>query len=626
MKRENKVRFALFIGAFAIVSIVGVFLWLINNDIDVKSILFLSMLSVAMLALFFFTGKIFDDNGEIKSNMVIIMIVCVLVLIQLSFEFKSYGTQMANFRLRVFNRSLEVVDEIDAAEEDEYESILRSSQTEDFAYLTVCDRSGNVLFSSDAEKTGERIDDEKALSFVLYSGDRLVTRSSDDFERALSREALISQLTLLVTSLLFSVEFVVFVVRKVSGMEIARRPGESVSPAILTGVRQVAFIFYFASRLCASFLPTLAKSLPYSGPAMSANLLAGLPQTAETAFVCISVFLSSAFMEKKGWKTPFMTGLGFIFAGTVGCLLSRSLVPFVASRALIGFGYGFCWMTLRSIALLGNSEEEKLMGFSMLNAGLYAGMFCGSTVGSILADKFSYNTVFVLSVSLIAACGVNIISMANCYLPKEKAEEESRESRLHIGDVLAVGIFVVLMIAPICIFDSYSSYYLPLFYEELGRGVLDVGRVQLLYGMIIVYLGPVITKFVSRRFKNPLFVNCLFLGIETFGLILVGLNGTFASSVIAMILIGFGDSFGFGVQNSLYMNLPANRRLGSGKALMHLSLIKKLTEMTGPTVFALAMGAGDGGILTLGIVFAACIAGYALYAVLTKKGRQEKSI
>ena len=626
MKRENKIRLALFVGAFAIVVIVAVFLWLINNDIDVKSIIILSLLSVAMLALFFFKGEIFDTDGEIQSNMVIVMIVCVLILIQLAFEFKSYGTQMADFKLRVFNRSLEVVDEIDAAEESEYESILRSSRSEDFEYLTICDRSGKVLFSSDTEKTGESINDEKALSFVLYSGNRLVTRSSDEYEKAMSREALISQLTLLITSLLFSVEFVVFVVRKVSSMGIVRKEGENVSPAILSGVRQVAFIFYFASRLCASFIPTLAKSLPYNGPAMSANFLAGLPQTAETAFVCISVFLSSSFMEKKGWKAPFMTGLGFIFAGTAGCLLSRSLIPFVASRALIGFGYGFCWMTLRSIALLGNSEEEKLMGFSMLNAGLYAGMFCGSTVGSILADKFNFDTVFILSVVLIAACSVYIASMTNCFLPKEKAVEESKGSRLRVGEIVSIGVFVVLMIAPICIFDSYSSYFLPLFYEDLGRGVLDVGRVQLLYGMIIVYLGPAITKFVSRRFKNPLFVNCLFLGIETAGLMLVGITGTFIASVIAMVLIGFGDSFGFGVQNSYYMNLPANRRIGSGKALMHLSLIKKLTEMTGPTVFALAMSAGNGGIFTLGIVFAVFIAAYVLYSALTKKGNQKEYI
>ena len=624
MKREKKIRLALFLGAFAIIIIVSVFLWLINNDIDIKSILILSVLSTLMLALFFFRGNIFSFNGEIQSNMVTIMIVCVLIFIELAFEFRSYGTQMADFKLHVFNRALDVVSEIDNAEESDYEAILLESMSEDVEYFAICDTSGKVLFSSDAEKTGDVINDEKSLSFVLYSGSRLVTRSSDDYEKALSREAIISQLTLLVTSLLFTVEFVVFVVNKVSSMDIAQRSGGETSPAILSGVRQVAFIFYFSSRLCASFIPTMAKSLPYYGPAMSENFLAGLPQTAETAFVCISVFLSSSFIDKKGWKKPFVTGLAFILAGTVGCLMSRSLIPFVASRALIGFGYGFCWMTLRSIALLGNSEEEKLMGFSMLNAGLYAGMFCGSTVGSILADKFSYSTVFVFSVFLIAACGVNIFSMANCFLPKEKAVEEGTGSKLRVGDIVSIGAFVIFMIAPICIFDSYSSYFLPLFYEDLGRGVLAVGRVQLLYGMIIVYLGPAITKFVARRFKNPLFVNCLFLGIEVAGLILVGITGTFAATVIAMILIGFGDSFGFGVQNSYYMNLPANRRIGSGKALMHLSLMKKLTEMTGPTVFALAMSAQSGGILTLGIVFAVFMAVYVSYSALAKKGRQEE--
>ena len=624
MNRETKIRLSLFGGAFAIVLTASVFMWLINDNIDPKTIAVLSILSVVMLALFFFTGNIFGKDNQIQSNLVTIMIVCVLVFIQLALEFKTYGTQMAQFRLSVFNRSLTLVDMIDENEELDCESILRAADDEEFDYLTVCDTEGNVLFSSDIERTGSRIDDDKALSFVLYSGHRLVVRSSDDYESALSREALISQLTLFATLLLFSVEFSVFVIRKISNSNTVLPEGQKVSPAILSGVRQVAFIFYFVSRLCASFIPTLAKSLPYSGPAISENFLAALPQTAETAFVCISVFLSSAFLEKKGWKTPFMTGLGCIFVGTAGCLISKSLIPFVASRAVIGFGYGFCWMTLRSIALLGSTEEERLMGFSMLNAGLYAGMFCGSTVGSILADKFSYDTVFILSVALIAACGINIISMGNCYLPREEAVNDSKDTRMSIGQIFSVGAFVVLMIAPICIFDSYSSYFLPLFYEEIGRGVLDVGRVQLLYGMIIVYLGPLITRFVSRRVTSPLTANCLFIGIEVVGLILVGISGSFAASVIAMVLIGLGDSFGFGVQNSYYMNLPANRRIGSGKALMHLSLIKKLIEMTGPTVFALALSARSGGILTLGIVFAAFTVIYVIYSAFTGKGSTEK--
>lgn len=620
MKKQTKIRLILFAGTAAAFLIIAVFLRLINNDADWKSLAYLTAFSAVVLAAFFLWGRIFTDDGQIHSNIIIIMVICMLVLIELAFGFKSYGSRMAQFRLGVFNRSLEIVSAVDGTDEAQWEELLKSSHQEEFRYLAIRTSEGGLLCVSDEEAYRTDESPEKALSFVLYSGDRLITRSSDEYEAAFSREILIGQLTLLVTSILFSFEFVIFIIRKVSDIENPRLPGQEETPAILSGLRQVAFLFYFASRLCASFIPTMAKSLPAGALSLSDNMLAGLPQTAETLFVCVSVVFSSAFLSKRGWKTPFLTGLAFILAGSLGCVLAKTLLPFVASRALIGFGYGFCWMTLRSIALLGKNEEQRLMGFSLLNAGLYAGMYCGSTVGSILADRYDYRTVLILSLVLVAACGGNILTMGNSFLPREESAVPARQGRIPGGEILSLLLFVVLMIAPSCIMVSYSSYFLPLFYEELGRSVLDVGRVQLLYGLIIVYMGPGITRLVSRFSRSALAANILYLLVEAGGLILVGLSGSFPASILAMALFGLGDAFGFGVQNSFYMALPINRRFGSSRSLMHLSLIKKLTEMLGPTVFALAMGAG--GIGALGILFAALV---ALYSILTLlRGRRDK--
>ena len=72
------------------------------------------------------------------------------------------------------------------------------------------------------------------------------------------------------------------------------------------------------------------------------------------------------------------------------------ILLFILARALTGLGYGFCWMTLRNFALFGRNEEEKSEGFSLLNAGLYAGINCGSVLGSILADKVGYQIILFL--------------------------------------------------------------------------------------------------------------------------------------------------------------------------------------------------------------------------------------
>ena len=126
-------------------------------------------------------------------------------------------------------------------------------------------------------------------------------------------------ITVLITSVFFSVEMVLLILqiikRNMQKSFDQGAPSEAKADdsdgmiSSLYYIRQISFLFYFASRLSSAFIPTMAKELINPISFISANAAAGLPQSAETLLTCSAIFITTIILEKKGWKLPFISGL-----------------------------------------------------------------------------------------------------------------------------------------------------------------------------------------------------------------------------------------------------------------------------------------------------------------------------
>lgn len=454
---------------------------------------------------------------------------------------------------------------------------------------------------------------EQYLRFELYD---------QHLKEAVIRAELVSTAVELLTTLVISIFFSVEIVWLMIKLTTERRQEDRIQPAALSYVRQIAFVFYFASRLSSAFIPIMAKNFGETLFGMSANGAAALPQSAETLLTCAAIFITTEILTRKGWKLPFGIGLLLVAFGTFLSAISPTLPVFIGARAVVGLGYGFCWMTLRNLALFGKNDSEQAWGFSMLNAGLYAGMNCGSSLGAILAEKFGYQNVFFMAAALTLLCSGVIIRMENAVLPKkvEAAPKEKVREGFSLWDKLQVVSFSVFMIAPSCIVASYLGYFLPLYFESIGRGVSDVGRAQLLYGIVIVYVGPKLSKMIIERDKKLLTSNYAYNLLFSAGLLLVGCFGGMTTAIIAVLCLAVGDSFGFSVQNNYFLALPSVKCMGASKSLSYLSFLKKITEMLGPAMFALVIALGfERGVRLLGVVFIAAAAVFFVTQMIYKK-------
>jgi len=465
--------------------------------------------------------------------------------------------------------------------------------------------------------------EEMYLRFVLYD-----KQLEEALIQAELNNTLLSTLTAMVISVFFSVEIVWLMIKLTTEK---KQDDMQIRPMALSYVRQIAFLFYFASRLSAAFIPIMAKSFGETLFGMSANAAAGLPQSAETLLTCVAIFATTELLARKGWKLPFGIGLLLVAAGTFLSAIAPSLFIFIVARAVVGLGYGFCWMTLRNLALFGKDDSQQAWGFSMLNAGLYAGMNCGSSLGAILAEQFGYQNVFFMAAALTILCSLAIMRMENAVLkrntPQEIKEENGQQEKtaFAIREKVQVVCFSIFMIAPSCIVASYLSYFLPLYFESIGRGVADVGRAQLLYGLVIVYIGPKISKILIEKDKKLLVSNYIYNLLFSVGLLLVGCFGGMEIAFVAVLCLAVADSFGFSVQNNYFLALPSVKRMGASKSLSYLSFLKKITEMLGPTVFALVLVLGyEAGVRLLGSVFVVAVVVFAILQMTDlKKCRQE---
>ncbi|MDR0453019.1 MAG: MFS transporter, partial [Treponema sp.] len=243
-----------------------------------------------------------------------------------------------------------------------------------------------------------------------------------------------------------------------------------------------------------------------------------------------------------------------------------------------------------------------------LNAGIYAGMNCGSVMGSVLAESVGYRTVFFIGALFTILCVFSILKLKNAVIQRKEEAEAATAApdaiegeKKRFGEVIG---FLLLLILPSCILESYTGYFVPIYVVSIGKGIADVGRALLVYGIILVYAAPKLSVWIRRRFGSGILVNGLYVIMLALALILTGLWGNFGVILVSIAVIGMGSGFGAGVQNSYFLAFPAISRLPSSRSLSWLSFLKKMAAMLGPITFALAMNfPGRQGILAMGILF-----------------------
>jgi len=148
----------------------------------------------------------------------------------------------------------------------------------------------------------------------------------------------------------------------------------------------------------------------------------------------------------------------------------------------------------------------------------------------------------------------------------------------------------------------FLAYYLPLFADAQGLSISDIGRLFMLNGLIIIYLGPVISIFAKKKIKNDRLALVIGSAGWAFSLIIFAITGNIVGLVLTLIVMAMTEGFCVVAQNDYFLNLKAVKEIGEDVAVSYFEITAKVAEIIAPIIFGwvLIMGATKG-MWTFGI-------------------------
>jgi len=616
----KKVRIPLAIFSAVLTAALGVFIWIMldaasnaMSSVLLRSLLLIVGVTILAQIIYALKGQIFEFDGRLAKAEVLFSIICFQLVMQFSFGFSLYAVNQTELQNAGFDSAyahfIKLQQQTSGNTLADYEKLdLEAGMPENIERVFLAG-------SDSAEVFNPRL----YYRFPVSGGSVLMSRSQQYDTRHLQDFAL-SLLMSLVVSVLLMAELALLAIKFIGRRDAAERDAQTASGPV-GYLRQLAFLFYFTGFLGASFIPIMARGLVGENPA--ADFIAGLPYSVEAFANCVAILVTARIFRKRGWKPPYLMGVGIFIAGLAASALSPNVFAFIASRAAVGLGYGLCWMTLRNVATL---SDNRAAGFADLSSGIYAGIMCGVAFGAVLADSVGFRTVLFISaaIALVAAAFPLMLhnSAGKGGMP---AAAQGKDLKLNLRDLGAFAVFLLAIVIPVCIADAFNGYLVPLYVNHLALPTAYIGRVTLVYNLCLVYLSStLLLRIICRYIKNSLLQNILHVIGISLALLLVAHWGGFMSVLVAGALLGSVDGFGSSVQNAYVLDTRLARKLGVTRMLTLFSLFKKFSAMLAPFALGLFILRGFSGLGILAAVFFICaVVGAIPITLMHKKGVSE---
>lgn len=469
---------------------------------------------------------------------------------------------------------------------------------------------GRVLVRVGREAGGE------ALIFTLEALGRGETQAllrlypDDAAMQAAVRARALDAATIAVVAMVAAVELMlmlqVFMDRAFSPGRRPAAAGGGVSAAPLDDpsrlgmvARPAMFVFLFAMCLPLGFLPLYARDLLAPGVGADAALLVALPTAAEMAAGLAMALLAGRLIDRRGWLPPATWGMALSVTGCLACALSQSLWTLALARAVTGLGYGLVWMALQGFVVNLGPAQYRGRNMSALIAGLFAGHMTGAAVGGMLAGQIGQRPVFYLAAALVVLAAFVLRMLLWPYreaapgragaVPGAQGAASVGSSPVKTGVVrlLCDRGFAALLAGSIIPFSiaqvGLLSYALPLYFDALGAGTADVGRVIMLYGFCVIYIGPLVGRRAdgARHWKHWITAGG-FVGAA--GLLLLQWEPGVWGVTLAVALLALASCLAGAAQTQYMLARERVRAYGAAGATGVMRGADKFGQMLGPLV------------------------------------------
>ncbi len=395
-------------------------------------------------------------------------------------------------------------------------------------------------------------------------------------------------------------------------------------------MRPAAFLLLFGYDISMSFLPLHTEKLYSPIFGLSKDVIMGLPISVELFFVGVCILVSGIWLDKRGWHEPFITGLAMAALGTLYSWGAPDVMNFIVSRAITGSGYGLALMASQGFVIEYSDARSKAQGLAYLFAGIYAGSLCGGATGAMLADRYAYSSVFFTGALILFMVIVYSFIFMRDGMRKPGSYKKPSQQTVVVPNKTLTRFLSNRIVIALVFFSSlpaaiavvgFLNYFSPIYLNRIGASQSTIGRVLMIYGICLIYIGPLVSRYVDASNKKRLyiFIGCALGSIAflTFNVI----EGIIAAAV-SMLLLGLSSSFVLASQSAYTLRLKVTEELGAGKSIGIFRSTSRGGQVLGPIVFSWLIVSTniEQGITYFGLAY---FASAILFLVFTVRDQQQ---
>ncbi|PWC78824.1 MFS transporter [Azospirillum sp. TSH64] len=500
------------------------------------------------------------------------------------------------------------------------------------------DLSGSLGFGQPAAK-GDLVTGRALATDADFLTPTLRIVIDSDFIQRNMLEVVANNVTILIISLMFIYELHAFVSRRmrptvetvaeteavVEGVAAAAATGRS-----LAGLRFLTFMLYFGMFLSASFVPVIMQTFDRGLFGLAPPQAAAIPVSVEMLCGALAILLAGRISARLPWRTMTAAGLAVAVLGALISGVTGDPVLFIVARGLVGAGTMTALMGLYRLIDRIRRIDPATGAYSDLFSGMYVGVNCGAVVGSLLADAIGPHAVFLIAAVVLTLGiaqlllltpepeGAATIAAAAPTVAKPDGDTAPARRVWSDGSFLA---FLLLVSVPTSACSMFLIYYFPLFASGLGQPASTVGQAFLLYGLCIVYLGPLLSRLMRSSNVAPGLPVLASGLIMAAGLTTFALTGSLVGAFLAILLLGLSDSFGLTAQQRYLERLPVVGTHGLAVPQSYHLNARKIGQVIGPMLFSAAAVAGGAGATLIGLGLAAALLLHLGLSVLALRRR-----
>lgn len=389
-----------------------------------------------------------------------------------------------------------------------------------------------------------------------------------------------------------------------------------------TVIRPALFLFMMAEELARPFLPRLAADVVPPDLHLSVDFAISLPIVIFMAGVALCQLPFAVASERLGRRRGFIIGAAIAALSYICSALTDNYFLFLGSRLTAAIGYALVFVSAQGHVIDHSQAADRTAGLATFVRAILVAGLCGPPIGGVLADRLGDHNAFLASA--VFAC----LSLLVAALSLPRSQPKSGAQPIGLSDLgaalraprLAALLFGCAFPAKILLV-AICFYLVPVELQRQGYSAGAIGRLQMIYPVLMVIAVPVFAALAERLKARAAFVvsGGLVAGTGTL-LLLAGTSIPIVAAVLA--LLGLGQAMSIAAQSALVADSAEHATKGGSAGVLGLfRLIERSGNAVGPAAAGLLLAAVGfaSSAASIGILVVAGALGFAL------SGRREPS-